>query len=183
MHTSSCLPATHTKQIGPENLQSFKLPLWPSLVCLCDWQVLLLNMLCAMVDVRACFYSEVFVVFLYVGPCPLCVSLSLRLRKLENNKCFHVHTGRWNALLVNIKLPLRVGKREGDGDGSYFFFPATRLLQRGREIEKQDVDEENDIKWQRFEETDYRFTLARGGGGRGGKKVYFPVDRCSPKSK
>lgn len=32
-------------------------------------------------------------------------------------------------------------------------------------------------------ETDYRFTLARGGGGRGGKKVYFPVDRCSPKSK
>lgn len=29
-----------------------------------------------MVDVRACFYSEVFVVFLYVGPCPLCVSLS-----------------------------------------------------------------------------------------------------------
>lgn len=122
MHTSSCLPATHTKQIGPENLQSFKLPLWPSLVCLCDWQVLLLNMLCAMVDVRACFYSEVFVVFLYVGPCPLCVSLSLRLRKLENNKCFHMYTGRWNALLVNIKLPLRVGKREGDGDGSYFFF-------------------------------------------------------------
>lgn len=111
----------------------------------------------------------------------LCVSL--RLRKLENNKCFHMHTGRWNALLVNIKLPLRVGKREGDGDGSYFFFPATRLLQRGRELEKQDVDEENDIKWQRFEETDYRFTLARGGGGRGGKKVYFPVDRCSPKSK
>lgn len=132
--------------------------------------------------VRACFYSEVFVVFLYVGPCPLCVSLSLRLRKLENNKCFHMHTGRWNALLVNIKLPLRVGKREGDGDGSYFFFPATRLLQRGREIEKQDVDEENDIKWQRFEETDYRFTLARGGGGRGGKKYIFLSTGVPPRA-
>lgn len=52
-----------------------------------------MKMLCAMVDMRASFYSEVCVVFLYVGPV-LFVSLSLRLRELENNKCFHMHTGR-----------------------------------------------------------------------------------------
>lgn len=69
-----------------------------------------------------------------------------------------------------------------------FFFPATRLLQRGREIEKQDVDEENDIKWQRFEETDYRFTLAHEGGGRGEKSIFscrqvFPQEQINDPEK
>lgn len=63
-----------------------------------------------------------------------------------------------------------------------FFFSCYQVTTGGREIEKQDVDEENDIKWQRFEETDYRFTLARGGGGRGGKKYIFLSTGVPPRA-